>query len=125
MSAANKGRILALVAGSGLPIRRALAQLGLPKSTYYCWLGRQTEGRLQDRKGGSPVPWNKLQPEEAERVLSLARASPELSPRQLALTLTDTRGTYISKSTVYRVLKREGLIKSADVVGFKAGKEYH
>lgn len=125
MSAQEKGRILALVARSGLPTRRALVQLGFPRSTYYRWLERQTEGRLQDRKGGSPVPWNKLQPEERERVLSLARASPELSPRQLALTLTDTRGTYISESTVYRVLKREGLIKPAEVVGFKAGKEYH
>jgi putative transposase len=125
VSAASKGRILALVARSGLPRRRALAQLGLPKSTYYRWLSRQAEGRLEDRKGGSPVPWNRLQPEETERVLSLARASPELSSRQLALTLTDTRGTYISESTVYRILKREGLIKPAEVVGFKAGKEYH
>ena len=125
MSAASKGRILALVAESGLPIRRALARLGFPRSTYYRWLGRQAEGRLQDRKGGSPVPWNKLRPEETERVLSLARVSPELSPRQLALTLTDTTGAYISESTAYRVLKREGLIKPAEVVGFKADKEYH
>ena len=125
MSAADKGRILALVAGSGLPRRRALAQLGFPRSTYYRWLGRQAEGRLQDRKGGSPVPWNRLQPAETERILTLARASPELSPRQLALTLTDTRRAYVSESTVYRILKREGLIKPAEVVGFKAGKEYH
>jgi putative transposase len=125
VSAASKGRILALVAGSGLPRRRALAQLGIPKSTYYRWLSRRSEGRLQDKKGGSPVPWNKLQPEERERILSLAMASPEMSPRQLALTLTDTRGAYVSESTVYRILKREGLIKPAEVVGFKADKEYH
>ena len=125
MSAVSKGRILTLVARSGLPRRQALAHLGLPKSTYYRWLGRQVEGRLQDRKGGSSIPWNRLQPAERENVLSLARASPELSPRQLALTLTDTRETYISESTVYRVLKREGLIKPAEVVGFKADKEYH
>ena len=125
MSAASKGRIMALVAGLGLPRRRALGHLGLAKSTYYRWLGKQVEGRLQDRKGGSSVPWNRLRPEERENILSLARASPELSPRQLALTLTDTRGTYISESTVYRVLKREGLIKTAEVVGFKADKEYH
>ncbi len=59
MSVIEKSEILSLVAGSGLPRRRALAQLGLAKSTYYRWLKRQTGGRLQDRKGGSSVPWNK------------------------------------------------------------------
>jgi len=81
MSAVEKREILALVAGSGLPRRRALAQLGIPKSTYYRWLKRQTEGRLQDKKGGSPIPWNKLKPEEESTILTRARASPELSAR--------------------------------------------
>ena len=125
MNAADKGKILALVAGSSLPRRCALSHLGLAKSTYYRWLARQAEGGLKDRKGGSTLPWNKLQPEEEEKLLSLCRASPELSPRQLAFTLTDTRGTYVSESSVYRILKREGLIKPAEVTGFKAGKEYH
>ena len=125
MSAQEKREILTLVADSGLPRRRALAQLGLPKSTYYRWLRRQAEGRLHDRKGGSPTPWNKLRAEEEEKVLSVARASPEVSARQLALRVVDTEGVYLSESTVYRVLKREGLIKPAEVVGFKAGKEYH
>ena len=125
MSAQEKREILTLVADSNLPRRRALAQLGLPKSTYYRWRKRQAEGRLHDRKGGSPTPWNKLRAEEEEKVLILARASPELSARQLALRVVDTEGVYLSESTVYRVLKREGLIKPAEVVGFKAGKEYH
>jgi len=125
MNAAEKSEILALVADSGLPGRRALAQLGFPKSTYYRWLRRQTERGLQDKKGGSPTPWNKLRPEEEEKILSQARASPELSPRQLALRIIDAKGLYVSESTVYRVLKREGLIKPVEVVGFKAGKEYH
>ena len=38
--------------------------------------------------------------------------------------VTDFDGMYVSESTVFRILKREGLIKSAEVVGFKAGKEY-
>ena len=125
MSAQRKREILALVHNSGVPRRWALVQLGLPKSTYYRWLKRQTEGRLQDDKGGSQLPWNKLRPEEESKVLIQAQASPELSARQLALKLVDSEGWYVSESTVYRILKREGLIKPAEIIGFKAGKEYH
>jgi len=124
VSAKEKAEIIALVAGSELPCRRALAQLRLPRSTYYRWLKRQTEGKLGDRKGGSPIPWNKLRPEEESKILAQARDLPELSARQLALTLIDSGSTYVSESTVYRILKREGLIKPAEIIGFKAGKEY-
>ena len=125
MNAIEKSEILALVADSGLPRRRALAQLGLPRSTYYRWLERQIEQRLQDKKGGTSTPWNKLRPEEEAKILAQARASPELSARQLGLRIVDVEGFYVSESTVFRILKREGLIKPAEVVGFKAGKEYH
>jgi transposase InsO family protein len=125
VSSLEKSEILALISDSSLPRRRALAQLGLPKSTYYRWLRRQTEGRLQDDKGSLPIPWNKLKPEEESRILTQARASPEISARQLALKLVDSEGWYVSESTVFRMLKREGLIKPAEIVGFKAGKEYH
>ena len=124
MSAEGKAEILTLVADSGLSRSKALAQLKLPRSTYYRWLKRLGEGRLKDRKGGSPVPWNRLRPEEEERVLAEARASPELSARQLACAITDCGSGYISESTVYRILRKEGLIKPAEIVGFKAGKEY-
>ena len=125
MSAAGKVEIIALVAQSGLPCSRALAQLKLPRSTYYRWLKRLSEGRLQDKKGGSLIPWNKTRPEEAAQILRMAREVPELSCRQLAWRVTDTANTYVSESTVYRILKREGLIKSAEIMGFKASKEYH
>ena len=99
MNVIEKSEILSLVAGSGLPRRRALAQLGLAKSTYYRWLRRQAGGRLQDRKGGSPVPWNKLRPEEEEQIFVLARAFPELSSRELALKIVDTGGWYVQSRT--------------------------
>jgi transposase InsO family protein len=124
VSAKEKSEIIALITGAELPCRRALAQLGLPRSTYYRWLKRQAEGRLEDRKGGSSIPWNKISPEEEARVLAEARASPELSCRQLAWKVTDSGHTYVSESTVYRILKREGLIKPAEIIGFKAAKEY-
>ena len=124
MSAVEKSRILALVADSGLPRRKALEHLGLPKSTYYRWLRRQSEGRLQDKKSGSSIPWNRLTPREESKILAKSRASPELSCRQLAWELVDSERWYVSESTVFRILKREGLIKPAEVIGFKAGNEY-
>jgi len=124
MSAEGKEEIICLVDQSGLPRIKALAQLKLPRSTYYRWLKRLSEGQLKDRKGGSPIPWNKIRPEEETRILAEARASPELSSRQLALTITDSEGIYLSESTVYRVLKKAGLIKRAEIIGFKAANEY-
>jgi putative transposase len=125
VSANGKAEIINLVAASGLPCSRALAQLRLPRSTYYRWLNRLAEGRLIDRKGGPRIPWNRIRPEEKAKILAEARASPELSCRQLALSITDSSESYISESTIYRVLKREGLIKPAEIIGFKAAKEYH
>jgi putative transposase len=125
VSAEEKTEILALVADFGLSRRQALARLRLPRSTYYRWLQQLAEGKLKDKKGGSSIPWNKIRPEEEAKILAEARASPELSCRQLALSITDSAGVYVSESTVYRILKREGLIKPVEIIGFKAAKEYH
>jgi putative transposase len=125
MSAEGKTEIIALVTKSGLPCSRALAQLRFPRSTYYRWLKRLSTGRLEDNKGGSSIPWNRIRPEEEDKILAEARDSPDLSCRQLACRLTDSASIYVSESTVYRILKREGLIKAAEIIGFKAAKEYH
>jgi transposase InsO family protein len=124
MGPGEKAGLIALVRASPLPRRQVLDQLELPKSTYYRWL-RRREGGLTDRPSGPRLPWNRLRPEEDQAALALARASPELSPRELALKLTDTEAFSISESTVYRLLRHHGLVKQAEVVGFKAGKEYH
>jgi transposase InsO family protein len=121
MSAAEKASILANVASSTLPKRQVLKDLGVPKSTYYRWLRRP---RLDDRPGGGPTPWNRLSPPEEQAVLAVARRSPELSCRQLATWITDNQGFSVSESTVYRILRREGLVKSPEMQ-LKAGKEYH
>ena len=57
-------------------------------------------------------------------MLELAREMPELSSRQLAAWITDHKGFSVSESTVYRILKGEGLIKSPEM-RLVAGKEYH
>ena len=57
-------------------------------------------------------------------MLSAARDMPELSCRQLAAWTTDKIGFSVSESTVYRILRREGLVKRAEM-RLAAGKEYH
>ena len=84
MSGAEKAEALTKAASSGLPKRRALGELGVPKSTYYRWLRRKEQQGLEDDVGASTPPWNKLASKEVDSVLSRAREMPELSPRQLA-----------------------------------------
>ena len=49
---------------------------------------------------------------------------PELSCRHLAAWTTDNKGLSVSGSTVYRILRKEGLVKRPDI-RLTAGKEYH
>ena len=124
MSGAEKAEVLDKVASSGLPKRRVLGGLGVPKSTYYRWLRRKEQQGLEDDVGGGNPPWNKLASKEVDSVLSAAREMSELSPRQLAAWATDHMGFSVSESMVYRVLRREGLVKRPET-RLAAGKEYH
>jgi|TARA_Y100000310_G_scaffold123316_1_gene122094 transposase InsO family protein len=125
MSAVEKASILADVSTSTRPKRQVLRDLGVPKSTYYRWLSRQQQRHsLEDRPGGGAASWNRLTPREEQAVLVAARQLTQLSCRQLAAWITDNRSFSVSESTVYRILRREGLVKSPEMQ-LKAGKEYH
>ena len=124
MSALEKTEVLARVASSCLPKRKALGELGVPKSTYYRWLRRKDQQGLEDDAGGGKPPGNRLTSWEVDNVLSAAREMPELSCRQLAAWVTDNMGFSVSESTVYRILRREGLVKKPEM-RLVAGKEYH
>ncbi len=125
MSASDRARVLTVVTASPLSKSQSLAEMGIPRRTYYNWVRREKESKLGDSNGKSRRPWNKVKAEEEKLVIDQARASPELSPRQLALSLVDRYGSWVSESTAYRILRREGLVKRAEVKGFAAGKEYH
>ena len=125
MSALKKATILASVATSPLAKRRMLRDLGVPKSTYYRWLRLQQHHQgLEDRPGVSTPPWNRLRSQEERSILEAAREMPELSSRQLTAWTTDNLGFAVSESTVYRILRREGLVKSPEMQ-LKASQEYH
>jgi RNA-directed DNA polymerase len=124
MSAAEKAAILARVETLAGHKRQALTELGTPRSTYYRWRQGQRGQGLELHSGEGRRPWNRLTPEEDGKVLAAAREAPELSSRQLAAWITDNAGFAVSESTVYRILRREGLVKRPEVQ-LVAGKEYH
>jgi transposase InsO family protein len=118
MSAGEKAIILARVEKQFRGKRQALMALGIPKSSYYRWR------RGQSDSGNRKRPWNRITPEEDDRILAVARESPELSSRQLSAWITDNAGFAVSESTVYRILRREGLVKRQETQ-LTAAKEYH
>ena len=115
--------VLAKVACSGLPKCKVLDELGVPRSTYYRWLSRKDQQGPEDDVGGGKPPWNRLTAQEVDRILWAAREMPELSCRQLAARITDNKGFSVSESTVYRILRREGLVKKPET-SLSAGKDY-
>jgi transposase InsO family protein len=124
MSAVEKAAVLAQVETMAGQKRQALAELRIPRSTYYRWRRGQRGQGLEPHSGDGRRPWNRLTPEEEGKILAAARESPELSSRQLAAWITDNADFAVSESTVYRILRREGLVKRPEVQ-LVAGKEYH
>ncbi len=119
MSEAAKAEVIENVRASSLPVTRVLAELGVPRATYYRWIKRKNSpSRVPVR-----VPWNRLSDVEAETVLEVARASPEWSSRQVAAWVTDNLEFSVSEASVYRLLRREGLIRRL-VLPDPAGNEY-
>jgi len=118
MSAGEKAIILAQVENRSGGKRQALMALGIPKSSYYRWR------RGQPDSGNRKRPWNRITPEEEDKVLAVAREYTELSSRQLAAWITDNAGFAVSESTVYRILRRGGLVKRQETQ-LTAANEYH
>src|SRR5262249_23470733 len=62
-SASEKFEIIELVEQSSLSIRRTLAPIGIPRSTFYDWYSRYQEGGIEALVDGKPRPrriWNKI-----------------------------------------------------------------
>ena len=123
MSADEKAQVLEKVEASPGSKRKVLAELGVSKSAYYRWRARDRQGSLEDRRHPGPS-WNRLSPQEESTVLEVALEQTDLSSRQLAAWITDNKGFSVSESTVYRLLKSQGLIKSPEMK-MAAGKEFH
>ena len=125
--ASEKLEIIRLVEGSHLPVRRTLDKLGIPSTTFYRWYERyRAFGKtgLEDRTSGPGRVWNRLPDEVRHQIVDLALERPELSPRELAVTFTDTRNYFVSEASVYRLLKAHDLITSPAFVVIKAADAF-
>src|SRR5262249_52737794 len=83
-SASEKFEIIELVEQSSLSIRRTLAPIGLPRSTFYNWYSRYQEGGIEALVDGKPRPrriWNKIPDKIETAIVNLALEEPDLSPR--------------------------------------------
>jgi putative transposase len=118
MSAGDRAKILAQVENQIRRKRKVLEELGISRSTYYRWRQGHHETKHRVR------PWNQITPNEERRILAVAREFPELSSRHLSAWITDHEGFAVSESTVYRILRREGLVKRQETQ-LTAAKEYH
>ena len=125
--ASEKLEIIRLVERSHLPTKRTLDKLGIPKTTFYRWYRLYQafgEAALKDRASGPGRVWNRIPDDIRQRIVELALDEPTLSPRELAVTFTDTQGYFISEASVYRLLKAHDLITSPAFVVIKAADEF-
>jgi transposase InsO family protein len=125
--ASEKLEIIRTVEASHLPVKRTLAQLGIPSSTYYQWYARWAEGGVDALADRSPRPgsvWNRIPDGVREDFVGFALDHEDLTPRELAVKYTDERRYFVSESSAYRILKAEDLITAPAHVVIRAADEF-
>jgi len=111
----EKLEIIHLVEHSNLSVKRTLAELDVPRSTFYRWYGQYQEDGPDGLRDQNPNPrqfWNRIPEQVKEQIVDLALEHPEKSSRQLAWHFVDKMKYFISESSVYRILKGFDLVQS-------------
>ncbi len=82
--ASEKLEIIRTVEASHLPVKRTLAMIGIPSSTYYEWYARWTEGGFDALEDRSPRPrsvWNRIPDKTRQDIVEFALEHEDLTPR--------------------------------------------
>lgn len=123
----DKAEIIRLVDQSHLSAKQTLDHLGVSRATFYRWYDLAARGgpeALADTPSRPGRIWNRLPDTIRQQIVELALEEPELSPRELAVRFTDTRGYFVCESSVYRLLKSRDLITSPAYIVMKAANEF-
>ena len=122
----EKLEIIQMIDNSDLSANRTLKELGIHKRTFYNWYKRYLDSGYD---GLAPAKvrrqtWNKIPPTERNFVVEVALEHEEKSSRELATHIIDVHKKFISESSVYRILKANGLITAPAHIILSAGAEY-
>lgn len=123
----EKFEIIRLVEQSPTSVNKTLKELGIHKSTFYAWYNAYLQEGYDGLADKPPIKkqyWNQIPDEEKQLVTELALDYPEKSSREVACLFTDTYHRFVSESSVYRILKEQGLIQSPAFELIKASDEY-
>lgn len=123
----EKFEIIRLVDGSDIGANRTLKELGIHKRTFYNWYRRYQESGyngLAPKCRERHQTWNRIPEEQQNQVVEEALEHVELSSRELAYHIVDRHKWYISESSVYRILKRAGLITAPAHIVLSAADEF-
>jgi transposase InsO family protein len=126
-TASEKYELIQLVQDSDLSVRKTLERLSINRSTFYGWLERyEADGLagLSDKPAKPGRVWNRISEEHQQAMLEMALDETDLSPRELAVKYTDTKGYYVSESSMYRLLKSQDLITSPAYILMQAGDKF-
>ena len=127
LSGEEKLEIINIVTRSEIGVNKTLRELGIHKSTFYKWYHlyqEKGEAGFFFSPNSSRRQWNSIPEEEQKLVIDVALEAPELSSRELAHKITDEQGIFISESSVYRILKKSGLITAPSHILISAADEF-
>ena len=127
-SQSEKYEIIRIVEQSELGVNRTLKELKVNKTTFYNWYNAYLEKGFEGlaRKACKRVgSWNRINNADRDKVVEIALEKPELSSRELAWHITDNYKYYISESSVYRILKSNGLITVPSFRIMSASDSFH
>jgi len=123
----DKYEIILLVQKSELSLSKTLVELGIHKSTFYNWYNAYLQGGydgLADTPNGRQQYWNAVPNQEKQLIVELALEYTERSSREIAFLFTDTYKRFVSESSVYRILKKQGLVTPAAYDLVRAADEF-